>query len=232
PRERGRAGRSRTPKGQDQPRVHGPLPRGVAQEVRSLARPGKGEAAVRLLDEAVSALGRERPGDAAEAAAKAKSMAPRSGAVREVLGMALYRTGRFREALTELQAYRRLTGRLDQNHLIADCHRALGSPEKAVAPAREAATSPRLPEEVRAEAAVVGASALADLGRFDEALSLLRRHPGSGDVARPHDIRVWYVLADVLERSGRRQDAVREFRRILRHDPEAYDVAERLAALA
>jgi beta-glucosidase len=78
--------------------------------------------------------------------------------------MALYRTGHFREALRELQAYRRITGRADQNHLIADSHRALGSPERAVSAAREAVRS-RIPQEARAEAAVVGAAALADLGR-------------------------------------------------------------------
>ena len=186
---------------------------------------------MRSLDEAVAALGRERPREAVDAASRAKSLAPRSGAVREVLGMAHYRAGQYREALRELQAYRRMTGRLDQNHLIADCHRALGAPEKAVGPAREAMAAERVPEEVRAEAAVVGGAALADAGRFDEALSLLRSHPMPSDVARDHDLRVWYVLADVLERAGRKDDAVRAFRRILRHDPDAYDVAERLAAL-
>ena len=67
-----------------------------------------------------------------KAATEAKWLASRSGAVREVLGIALYRTERFRDALRELQAYRRMTGRADQNHLIADSYRALGSPEKAV----------------------------------------------------------------------------------------------------
>jgi tetratricopeptide (TPR) repeat protein len=204
----------------------------VAEEVRATARPGKGEAAVRLLDEAVDALGRERPRDAVEAAGRAKAMAPRSGALREILGMAHYRAGQYREALRELQAYRRMTGRLDQNHLIADSHRALNAPQKAVQPAREALASTRLPDEVRAEAAVVGGAALADLGRFDEALSLLRSYPTSSDVARSHDLRVWYVIADVLDRAGRKADAAREFRRILRHDPEAFDAAKRLASLS
>jgi hypothetical protein len=36
----------------------------------------------------------------------------------------------------------------------------------------------------------------------------------------------------VLERAGRPRDAAREFRRILRHDADAFDVAERLAALS
>jgi tetratricopeptide (TPR) repeat protein len=188
-----------------------------------------------LLERAVGALDAGRAIDAERAAAEAKALAPRSGAVREVLGLALYLRGRYREALRELQAYRRLTGRVDQNHLIADAHRALGAPEKAVQAAREALGPARLPAEARAEAAVVGGAALADLGRFEEALTLLRRFDRGdrGDrVAREHDLRVWYVIADVLERSGRRRDAVRTFRRILDHDPRAFDTAERLARLS
>jgi tetratricopeptide (TPR) repeat protein len=145
--------------------------------------------------------------------------------------MALYRAERFRDALRELQAYRRITGRLDQNHLIADCYRALGTPEKAVDPALEALRA-RLPDDVRAEAAIVGASALADLGRFTEALSMLRSTPTSERLSRDFDLRVWYVSGDILERAGRRAEAAEEFRRIVRHDPGAFDAAERLARLA
>lgn len=144
--------------------------------------------------------------------------------------MALYRAGRFREALRELQTYRRVTGRLDQNHLIADCHRALGAPERAVEAAREAVQG-RLPDEARVEAAVVGAAALADLGRFDQALGLIRTFPSRTGVARGFDLRLWYVSGDVLERAGRRREAAEEFRRIVRHDPAAFDAAERLARL-
>lgn len=208
-----------------------PLPREVVEDVRAAAG-GKGNRAVQLLEQAVGALEAGRAIDAERAAAEAKDLARRSGAVREVLGLALYRRGRYREALRELQAYRRLTGRVDQNHLIADAHRALGAPEKAVQAAREALGPARLPAEARAEAAVVGGAALADLGRFEEALTLLRGFDRGDRVAREHDLRVWYVIADVLERSGRRRDAARTFRRILDHDPRAFDAAERLARLS
>lgn len=187
---------------------------------------------MRALGEAVELLGAGRPTEALRRAEEAKALAPRSGAVREVLGITLYRVERFRDALQELLAYRRMTGRLDQNHLIADCHRALGDPERAVEAAREALRAPSLPEEVRAEATVVGAAALADLGRYDEALALLRSFPTREDVAQPFDLRVWYVAGDVLERAGRPREAAREFARIVRHDPEAFDAGERLARLA
>src|SRR6266581_2955521 len=111
-------------------------PRSVEEEVRATARPGQGDRAVRAFEQAVSLVERGRDAAAVRSAQEAKELAPRSGAVREILGIALYRAERFREALRELQAYRRITGRLDQNHLIADSHRALGAPEKAVEPPR------------------------------------------------------------------------------------------------
>jgi tetratricopeptide (TPR) repeat protein len=175
-------------------------------------------------------LERGREAAALGPAREAKDLAPRSGAVREVLGMALYRGGHFQEALRELQAYRRITGRADQNHLIADSHRALGAPEKAISAAREAVRA-RIPEESRAEAAVVGAAALADLGRYTEALGLLGAVKAGDRPARAFDLRLWYVTADVLDRAGRRREAAQEFRRLMRHDPGAFDAAERLARL-
>jgi tetratricopeptide (TPR) repeat protein len=207
------------------------LPRDVVEEVQGAARRGAGPEAVAALASAVEALDRGRLAEAERAGARAKAAAPRSSAVREVLGMALYRGERYREALRELQAYRRMTGRADQNHLIADSYRALGSPEKAPPLAQEALGA-RIPAEVRAEAVVVAAAALADLGRFEEALTLLRRFPTRPETARPHDLRVWYVAGDVLERAGRHREAAREFKRVVDHDPDAFDAAERLASLS
>jgi tetratricopeptide (TPR) repeat protein len=129
-----------------------------------------------------------------------------------------------------MQAYRRMTGREDENHIIADAYRALGSPDKAV-PLAEAALRAPIPADAKAEAGIVGASALADMSRYDEALALLRRLPNRADVGRAQDLRVWYVTGDILARAGRTEDAAREFRRITRHDPTAFDAAERLAQL-
>lgn len=219
----------------------GPSPRGagrrtpsisgeIAEEIRRTARPPQGDEALTRLERAVGLLRRGDHRQAAREAEAAKSLAPRSAAVREVLGLAHYGQERWRDALREMQAYRRMSGRLDQNHIIADCYRALGNPERAVAEA-EAGLGARIPEGSRAEAAIVGASALADLGRFREALALLRRIPTRQDVGRPHDLRVWYVRGDILARAGRRDEAAREFRRIIRHDHSAFDAAERLAEL-
>ncbi len=201
--------------GRRPPRREVTLPRDVLEEVRRAARPGQGDEALRHLERAVELLARGDTRQGGNEAERAKTMAPRSGAVREVLGLAYYGAERWREALRELQAYRRMTGRADQNHLIA-----------------EEALRARIPEESKAEAVIVAASALADLGRFDEGLALLHRLPARSDVGRPHDLRVWYVTGSILARAGRREDAAREFRRILRHDQTAFDAAERLAELA
>jgi tetratricopeptide (TPR) repeat protein len=196
-----------------------------------VARAGKAEPAIARLERAVELLERGDARGAASEAAKAKELAPRSAAIREVLGLALYRQDRWKEALSEMQAYRRMSGRADQNHIVADCYRALGRPDRAVPVAEEALASRGVSIEARAEAVIVAASALADMGRLEQALGLLRRVRTRDDVARPEVIRVWYVTASVLERAGRTQEAAREFRKILRHDPGAYDVAERLAQL-
>ena len=206
------------------------LPRDVVDELRQISKPGKADQAISRLERAVALVERQDGPGATSEAAKAKALAPRSPAVREVLGLALYEQGRYREALSEMQTYRRMSGRPDENHIIADCERAIGRPERAV-PLAEEALAGRVPLEAKAEAVIVAASALADLGRFEQALALLRRVRTKSDAARAHDLRVWYVTADVLARGGRNEEAAREFRKILRHDPSAFDAAERLAQL-
>ena len=66
-----------------------------------------------------------------------------------------------------------------------------------------------------------------------------RRHRHAGDRGRakalrnPSDrhLRQWYLLADLYERAGDVPQAREYFERVLRADPEAYDVAERLRGL-
>ena len=203
----------------------------LAADVRDSARPGRQQDASDAFERAVALVAEDDPEQAVLAATAAKRLAPRSAVVREILGIALYRSGRLREALSELLAYRRMSGRPDQNHLIADAYRAAGAPEKGLPLIREALTAP-LPADVRAELFVVGGSTLADMGRFDEALGLLHRYGAApGEIGSEDDLRVWYVAADVLERAGRRAEAAEAFELLLRHDPDSFDVRERLASL-
>lgn len=208
------------------------LPRAIQEEIRRSAPPGKDRDAISRVARAIELLDRDDPKGAAAEAEKAKAFAPRSGAVREVLGLAYYGLGRWQDALTELKAYKRISGRPDQNHLIADSLRGLGRPAEAVPLAEEMLRVKSIPNEAKAEAVIVAASALADQGRFAEALAFLARAKTRDEVAEAYTLRLWYVKGDILERAGRREEAAQEFRRIMRHDASAYDAAERLSAIS
>ena len=149
-----------------------------------------------------------------------------------MLGLAYYGLGRWQEAITELKAYKRISGRTDQNHLIADSLRGLGRPKEAVPLAEEVLRVKGVPNEAKAEAVIVAASALADQGRFAEALAFLARAKTRDDRSEEYTLRLWYVKGDILARAGRREEAAAEFRRVMRHDPGAYDAAERLAEVS
>jgi len=81
------------------------------------------------------ALAALESGDAAgalELATQAKQVANRSPTIREIRGVAAYTVGDFKDALSELQAFRRLTNSAVQDPRIADCYRGLGRPLRAV----------------------------------------------------------------------------------------------------
>ncbi len=228
--------KSLRPRGGQRPRGAPPkaseLPRELLDEIRRTARPQDQAHAASRLARAIELLERGDAGAAIVEAEKAKRLATRSAAVREVLGLAYYGQARWQEAVTELKAYRRLSGRVDQNHLIADSLRGLGKPKEAVPLADEVLRERHIANEVKAEAVIVAASALADEGRYAEALAFLQRARTREDVSEHWTLRMWYVRADILEKAGRREDAAEEFRKVLRHDASAFDVAERLAALS
>jgi tetratricopeptide (TPR) repeat protein len=207
------------------------LPREIEDDIRRSARPAQQRDAMSRVARAIERLERDDPHGAVPEAERAKALAPRSGAVREVLGMAYYGVGRWRDAVTELKAYKRISGSTDQNHLIADCYRALGRPEEAVPLADEVLRDRRAPNDVKAEAVIVAASALADRERYAEGLALLARAKTREDVAEDYTLRLWYARGDILEKAGRRDEAAAEFRKIMRHDSAAFDAAERLASL-
>jgi tetratricopeptide (TPR) repeat protein len=213
------------------PHTKSRLPGDVVEEIRRTTRPTNQEHAISRLSRATDLLERGDSGAAVSEALKAKQAAPRSASVREVLGLAYYGQGRWREALSELKTYKRITGRADQNHIIADCLRATGKPQEAVTLADEELRSDA-PNEAKAEAVIVASSALADEGRYAEALAFLSRAKTRSDVSEPYTLRLWYVKGDILAKAGRRDEAAAEFRRIVRHDSGAYDAAERLAELS
>lgn len=146
------------------------------------------------------------------------------------MGLCLYRQGRWGEAIRELEHYRRLTGSVDQHPVLADCHRALGhyaSVGELWDELCQASPSPA----VVAEGRIVTAAALAEEGKFAEAIGLLERSLRRHRVTRDYHLRQWYALGDILERSGDLAGARELFRRVSSCDPGTADVVQRVAAL-
>lgn len=70
------------------------------------------------------------PDEALRHALEARRVAPRLAIVREALGIAYYHAEQYGEAMKELRAARRISGRDHSLPLIADCERALGHPRR------------------------------------------------------------------------------------------------------
>lgn len=209
------------------------LPRAVRREIERAVGPRRSRDVALALSIGAAAIDEERPDVALEVLAWAKHEAPRVGSIREAYGVALYLSEDWAAALTELQAYRRLTGRVDQNHLVADCLRALGRGVDRIAEtAQELVEDMRAPADRRAEACIVWAAALADAGDIATGRAILRRfleQPRDGD--EDHDLRVRYLAADLAERDGARDEAVGQLELIAAAQPDYLDVADRLERL-
>ena len=154
---------------------------------------------------------------------------PTAPAVRELLGLTLYRLGQWRTALKELEEYRTMTGSYDQMPVMMDCHRALHfhpGVDELWEDLRQ--TSPS--GELVAEGRIVMAGSLADRGKLPAAIRLLSR---DSNVRKPHlhHLREWYALADLYERAGDVTRARDLFSRIDAFDPGVFDTHDRLRAL-
>lgn len=185
------------------------------------------------LGQAYAALDRERFDDARRLGTALLRPLSDVAAVHEVVGLSAYRTGRWRQALSELELAQTLEPSTELLPVLADVHRALGhwsDVERIWAEVR--AASP--PPEITAEARMVAAGALADRGDLTGALRTMERArtvPGEATRVRDHHLRQWYVLGDLHDRAGDPIEATRWFEVVARHDPDFVDVAQRLRAL-
>ena len=165
----------------------------------------------------------------------AKHLAPRSPAVRESLAIALYRAGDLHAALSELQAYRRISGSDDQNHLLADCLRAEGrDPERAIEIGNLLVAAHDEDIERRIEAAIVVAAVHLDLGRPGRARSTIApflEGPEAAEVPGESLVRLLWVAADIAEADGAVPAAIDALERLRGLDAEYPDVDERLGRL-
>ncbi|HVL92493.1 MAG TPA: hypothetical protein VM264_04035 [Acidimicrobiales bacterium] len=206
------------------------VPRAVVDELGAAAGSQQGARMARRLAEAARAYDEDRYADARRLLRPLVGQAPSSSAVRELLGLTLYRQARWKEAIRELEAFVSLSGSLDQHPVLADCHRALGHWDAVAQLWRELrAASPSA--ELVAEGRIVAAGALADQGQVGAALRLLESSASLGRRPRLHQLRLSYALADLYERAGETARARELFGAIVARDATFADAAERRAAL-
>jgi len=171
------------------------------------------------------------PRTAYEHTLAARARAGRLAVVREAVGEAAYAAGEYAEALAELRAARRMNGVQDYLPMMADCERALGRPDKALALIRNAAKADVAPP-VQAELTIVEAGARRDRGELDAALRTLENAPLNSKSRAPWVARLRYAYADTLLAAGRQQDALTWFHKTDAVDVEGFtDASDRAAEL-
>ena len=161
----------------------------------------------------------------------ARRLAARVGVVREASAIAAYRTGRWAEALAEFRAARRMTARDDYLPLMADCERALGRLDRALALIREADVS-RLDRATQIELRIVESGIRRDQGLVDAAVLALRVPELTSSRLHSWSARLFYAYADALLAAGRTDEAREEFARAAAADADGEtDAADRLDEL-
>jgi tetratricopeptide (TPR) repeat protein len=204
-------------------------PADVEAEIRRLAG-RNADRSLRHLMDAADAYAHDREREALRILRPLRDQLPDSPTVRELVGLSQYRLGNYRAATKELEAYANLSNAVDQNPVLMDCYRAQRRWQKVESAWEElAATSPSA--ELVAEGRIVYAGALADQGRLDDALAVLRKRADPVRDPKEHHLRLWYALADLEERAGNLARARELFDRVRKVDPQYVDVAERRAAL-
>jgi tetratricopeptide (TPR) repeat protein len=161
----------------------------------------------------------------------ARAMAGRIGVVREACGLAAYAAGEWNEALADLRAARRITGQAGHLAVLADCERALGRPERALAYADDPDV-PSLDQDERVELVIVLAGARRDLGQADAAVLTLQEPARRTSAGRPWAARLWYAYADALLHAGRADEARGWFEKVVGVDADGLtDAGDRLLDL-
>lgn len=152
----------------------------------------------------------EDPAQALEHARFARSKASRLAVVREACGLAAYHAGEWQEAISELRAYRRMTGAQVHLAILADCERALARPQRALDIARDARGT-ELDKTESVELRIVAAGARRDLGQIEAAVVDLQGNDLDPNAREPWSARLFYAYADNLLAAGRAEEAVRWF---------------------
>jgi tetratricopeptide (TPR) repeat protein len=175
----------------------------------------------------VAAGAAEDPERAYLYAQEARRLAARVGIVRETTGIAAYRAGHWAEALAELRAARRLTGRTSYLPLMADAERAMGRPDRALAIINDPGAG-QLDRATEIELRIVESGVRRDEGLPDAAVVALQVPELTDGRIRPWSARLFYAYADALLDAGRDQEARAWFGQAAAADTEdETDAAER-----
>ncbi len=150
---------------------------------------------------------------------RAKSLSPSDATIRETIGIAAYRLGDWKTALTELRAYRRIAGETTHLPIEMDVLRAQGR-SKDVEAAWQELQKRRGHGLVMNEGKIVYASYLIDEGRADEAWQIVSVNPArlEQDPNEGH-LRLYYVAARAAAARGDRGMARRLSDAIILNDP-------------
>jgi tetratricopeptide (TPR) repeat protein len=159
------------------------------------------------------------PEQAYRYAQAARRLAARIGVVREVNGITAYHTGRWAEALAELRAARRLTGRDEYLPLMADSERALGRLDRALELVHSDDVR-RLPRAAQIELRIVESGIRRDQGLADAAVLVLQVPELTDGRLRPWSARLFYAYGDALLAAGRPEAAREAFSRAVVADEE------------
>lgn len=161
----------------------------------------------------------------------ARRLAARLGGVREAVAITAYLSEHYAEALTEFRAVRRMTGNHEVLPAMADCERALGHPEKALALSQEKAVL-TLEEGSQIEMLIVAAGARRDMGQTAAAIQVLEIPELTKRTRAEWLPRLRYAYADALAEAGRTDEALTWFHRAAGSDQDgSTGAAERAAEL-
>ncbi len=202
----------------------GQLPKWVRDEVYLSTPKDRRDPALAHLSKGMTEFADERYRAAVPELRKAKELAPRSSTIRELLGLAAYRSGQWEEALRELRTFRRLTGDLIHTPVEMDCLRALDKPADVVK-AWDMIQSSDISPTIDHESRVVYASFLVDQGKAREAWDAIKpgRLVGSPSMS---ELRRWFVAARVALAAGDKDAARKIVAALDTHQPDFEGVEE------
>ena len=178
------------------------------------------------------AAGLEEDADKAyQHALAARRLAARVGVVREACGIAAYQAGKWAEALAELRAARRLTGRGSYLPLMADSERALGRLDRAL-DLVSGAGSGKVDRATLIELRIVESGIRRDQGLAEAAVVALQLPELTDGRGGHRPARLFYAYADALIEAGRDDEALDWFRKAAAADTNGEtDAAERFEEL-